>query len=111
LTQRFTEPGDRLQEVEFSHPGLPPGKVLVQAPEVNRRQNHISQVDPNHTLLPIALDCLKDKGAERPSAHQICQRVGNLKIMPKYKQIARNVQDKGEVIQLQGVCLEEIIAS
>ena len=69
LTQRFPEPGDRLQEVEFSHPGLLPGKVLVQALEVNRRQNHISQIDPNHTLLPIALDSLKDKDAERPSAH------------------------------------------
>jgi serine/threonine protein kinase len=58
LTRQFPKPGDRLQEEELNHPGLPPGKLLVQAPEVNRRNNHISQVDPNHSLLPIALDCL-----------------------------------------------------
>jgi serine/threonine protein kinase len=67
LTREFPKPGDRLQEVELNHPGLPPGKLLVQALEVNRRQNHISQVDPNHSLLPIALDCLKDKDSERQS--------------------------------------------
>ena len=98
LTRQFPKPGDRLQEVEFSHPGLPPGKLLVQAPEINRRQNHISQVDPNHTLLPIALNCLKDKDSERPSAHQLCERVADLKGMPKYIDSARTVQEKDEVI-------------
>ena len=43
--------------------------------EVDRRQNHISQVDPNNPLLPIALDCLKDEDIERPSAQQLCERV------------------------------------
>ena len=33
LTWQFPKPGDRLQEIE---PGLPSGKILVQAPEVNR---------------------------------------------------------------------------
>jgi hypothetical protein len=77
LTQRCSPNlhGDRLQEVEFSHPGLPPGKVLARAS--TRSQNYISQVDPNHTLLPIALDYLKDKDAECPAAHQLYEGVAS----------------------------------
>ena len=77
LTRQFPKPGDRLQEVEFNHPGLPRGRVCVHLPEIDRRQNHISQIDPNHSLLPITLDCVKDEGSERPSAHQLCERVGD----------------------------------
>ena len=104
LTRQFPNPGDRLKEVEFSHPGLPPGKVLVQAPEINRRQNHISQVPPSHTLLPIALDCLKDKDSKRPSAHHLCERVADLKGMPKY---IDSLRENDEVIQSQAICMEE----
>ena len=99
LTRQFPKPGDRLQEVEFNHPGLPRGRVCVRIPEIDRRQNHISQADPNHSLLPIALDCLKDEGSERPSAHQLCERVADLKGIPKYKDSASAVQDKDEEIR------------
>ena len=108
MTRLFPKPGDRLQEVEFSHPGLPPGKILVQAPEINRRQNHISQVNPDNPLLLIALDCLKDRDIERPSAHQLCERVADLKEMPKYTDSARSAQDKDEIIQSQAIHIEEI---
>ena len=108
LTRQFPKPGHRLQEIDFNHPGLPPGKILVQAPEVNRRQNHISQVDPNHSLLPIALNCLKDKDSERPSAHQLCERVADLKGMPKYRDSARAVEDsRDEIIRSQATSMEE----
>ena len=111
LTRQFPKPGDRLQEVEFSHPGLPPGKVLVQTPEVSRRQNQISQIDPNHSLMPIALDCLRDKDSKRPTAHQLCERVADLKGMPKYRYSARAVQDKDEVIQSQAIHIDCTISS
>ena len=89
LTRQFPKPGGRLQEIELNLPGLPPGKILVQAPEVNRRRNHINQVDSNHSLLLVALNCLKDKDSERPSAHQLCERVADLKGTPKYRDSAR----------------------
>ena len=81
LTRQFPNPGDRLQRVELNHPGLPMRSVLVEVSEIDRRQNHISQITPNHPLQPIALDCLKD---ERPSAHQLCERIAALKGMPNY---------------------------
>ena len=75
LTRLFPKPGDRMQEVEFQHPGLPPGKVLIQTPEINRRRDHIDKVDPHHPLLPVVLDCLKDDDSQRPSAEQLCERI------------------------------------
>ena len=83
-TRQFPKPGNRRQIVEIRHPGLPQGTLEVRLAEVNRRQNHITQVDPNHPLLPIALDCLKDKDSERPSAQQLCERVAGLKERSEY---------------------------
>ena len=96
LTRLFPKPGDRMQEVELSHPGLGAGRLLMQIPEVSRRQSHISQVDPDHLLLPIIFDCIKDKDNERPSAHQLCERVADLKRKENY---IKNARDKEEVIQ------------
>ena len=97
----------QLQRIELNHPGLRTGSVLVEVPEVDCWQNHIGQIPPNHSLLPIALDCLKDKDSERPSVHQLCERVADLKGMPNYIESARTAQDKDEVIRLQAVCMEE----
>ena len=107
LTRLFPKPGDRMKEVGFNHPGFPSGRVMVCMPEVNRRQNHISKVDPDHPLLPVILDCLKDIDNERPSAHQLCERVADLKRMEKYIDSARTVQDKDEVIQSLASRVEE----
>ena len=107
LTRQFPNPGDRLQEVEFNHPGLPRGTVCIRIPEIDRRQSDISQIESNHSLLPIALDCLKDKENERPSAHQLCERVAILKGTPKYIASNSTLQDTVKIVQSQAVCLAE----
>ena len=56
------------------------GSTTVRVvPEIERRHNHISQIDQSHRLLPIALDCLHDVEAQRPSAHILCERLELLK--------------------------------
>ena len=107
LTRLFPKPGDRMQKLELNHPGLPVGTVYVHVPEMNRRQDHVSQVDPDQPLLPVILDCLKDRDNERPSAHQLCERIVDLKRMEKYINSARTVQDKDEVIQSLASRVEE----
>ena len=57
----------------------------MSVPEIERQQNHISGVDPNHLLLPIVLDCLKEADGERPSAQQLCEKITSLKKIAKYK--------------------------
>ena len=96
LTRLFPKPGDRMQKLELSHPGLGAGRLLMQIPEVSRRQSHISQVDPDHPLLPVIFDCLEDKDTERPSAHQLCERVADLKRKENY---VKNARHKDEIIQ------------
>ena len=98
-TRQFPKPGNRRQRVEINHPGLPQGTVEVRLAEVNRRQNHISQIDPNHPLLPIALDCLKDEDSERPSAQQLCERVASLKERPEYSDSVAAAQQERQQLR------------
>ena len=98
-----------MQRVEVNHPGLPRGTLMVCIPEVDRRQNHISQVDPNHALLPISLDCLKDIDEERPSAQQICERVAALKGQAQYSESAKaEERDVEEIISAKDREIEQV---
>ena len=101
LTRQFPKPGNRRQKVEVNHPGLPRGVLEMRLAEVDRRQNHISQVDPNHPLLPIALDCLKDEDSERPSAQQLCERVASLKERPEYSESVAAAQLENQPLRQQ----------
>ena len=104
LTQEFPKPGDR--QVTINDPYYP-RPIKMSVPEIERRQNHISRIDPNHPLLPNALDCLKDADGERPSAQQLCERITALKETVKYKNAHERVRDsrgkEGEYEQLQHV--------
>ena len=96
LTKCFPEPGDRLKPIQIDHPQFPGGTVYVRVPEIERRQNHISLVDPNHPLLPIALHCLKDSDVERPSAQELCHRIAALKETPQFAESVRRAQERPE---------------
>ena len=96
LTRCFPEPGDRQKTIQTDHPQYSGGIVEVRVSEIERRQNHISQVDPNHPLLPIALHCLKDSDVERPSAQQLCHRVAALKETPQFTQSVTRAQERPE---------------
>ena len=83
LTRKFPNPGDRRRIVPSDHPGLPNGILELRVPEIDCRQNQIDKVDPNHPLLAVTLDCLKDGYVERPSAQLLCERVAALKETPE----------------------------
>ena len=91
LTREFPEPGDRQKRIQINQPGLP---LIVEVPisEIERRQDHIGEIDPNHSLLQVALDCLKDEDAQRPSAQQLCERVAALKEDPQRSESVRMVE-------------------
>jgi hypothetical protein len=97
LTRQFPKPGDR--QVTLNDPRYPQGAVKLCVPEIERRQNHISTIDPNHPLKRIALDCLKDRDAERPSAQQLCERVVALKEDPQYSESVRVVEARSTAEQ------------
>ena len=98
VTRRFPNPGNRRKEIQINQPGLP--KVVeVPVSEIERRQNHIDEIDPNHPLLPVALDCLKDTDFERPTAHHLCERIASLKKDPQYSESVRLVEARSSAEQ------------
>ena len=90
MTRQFPDPGDRVTEVEDSR--YPTGTIEVPVPETQRRQSHIDLIDPAHPLLPVALNCLKDKDRERPSCHELCGHMTTLKASPKYTESVQQSQ-------------------
>ena len=94
LTRKFPKPGDRFNTVPINDPRFPSGRVEVRVPEIERRNNHISEINTAHPLLPIALDCLKNREGERPSTGELCQRLAALKDTPEYTESERAVEDR-----------------
>lgn len=87
LTRLFPSPTSRKKKVKIDHPGLPEGVVVdVPVPELDRRQNHIKKVQPNHPLLPIGIKCLSSKSIDRPSSEQLCESILALKDGQKYRE-------------------------
>ena len=97
ITRKFPNPSDATRKERF--PRSPTGWVNIPVTEAERRQNHLSLIPHTHPILPIAMDCLKDKEAERPSAQQICHRLSALKEAPQYGQSleARGGERDGDV--------------
>ncbi len=72
-TRKFPQPGDANKYIEDRK--YPTGRVLVQFPETERRKRDIDLMDPDHPLLPTALQCLMDRDTDRPSADEMCERL------------------------------------
>ena len=83
IIRQFPDPSVRFRTIDISDPRIPSGTVDVPVPEVERRRSHIDLVDPAQPLLPVALDCLKDRDRERPSAQDLCNRLAALKDTPQ----------------------------
>ena len=99
LTRKFPKPGDRFNTVPINDPRFPSGRVEVRVPEIERRSNHISEINTAHPLLPIALDCLKNREGERPSTGELYQRLAALKDTPEYTESERAVEDRRKTQQ------------
>ena len=86
ITRQFPNPGDRHVQIHDTDPhNTHRQRTLVEVmPEIERRRNHISLIDPNHPLLPTALLCLQDHDFERPTAQELCEGMNVLKQGQQY---------------------------
>ena len=84
ITQQFPKPMDRFQTMELAHPIQPSRRyqARVLVPEHECRQSHISLIPEAHPLQPIALNCIQDSDAERPTAEQLCKTLEQFKLTP-----------------------------
>ena len=98
-TRLWPEPGPRTQLVPDSR--SPTGTMEMPVLEPERRKNHIDLIDPNHALLPIAMECLKYQERERPSSEELCQRLAGLKDSHHYRDNVRQHQDEIQAKDIQ----------
>ena len=97
ITRKFPDPGPRMKTVQVGEDSrFEDSEVHVKVSEVERRRSHIDLIDPAHPLLRIALDCLKDKEGQRPTAEQLCSRLAALKESPRYRDSLQPAQQAAE---------------
>ena len=81
LTRKFPNPSDRFctpRDLQCDE------EVRIVVPETQRRHAHLQLISDTHPLKPLALQCLKNKERERPSAQQLSERLSELKLAPQY---------------------------
>ena len=98
LTRQFPNPTDRFRLMyasEFDQ------EVRVLVPETERREAHLKLIPDTHSLKPLALQCLKNKENERPSALQLSERLSELKQSSQYTESMHQTQSSSDIQQLQ----------
>ena len=93
MTRQFPDPGPAMRVVEDSR--SPTGTTNMPVLDSERRKSHIDIIDPTHTLLPTALDCLSYSEKDRPSAEDLCRKLAAVKEAPRYQLqiLRRELQD------------------
>ena len=91
-TRLWPEPGPRTQLI--SDKRSPTGMIELPVLESERRKNHIDLIPPDHSFLPIIMDCIKYNERERPSSAQLCQRLADLKDSIMYRSSMKQEQDE-----------------
>ena len=85
ITRKWPNPGPRTFSVQLNDPRFQSRQALIVVPELERRKEHLDIISPTHPLLEVALDCLKDKESQRPTAEQLCSRLIALKESAAYR--------------------------
>ena len=108
-TRQFLKPTDPFENIQVPNPRNPGGIVEAKLPipELERRQAHMSLIEPTHPLLPIARHCLKDRDVERLSSQQLCQTLNALKRTPRYQESSQ--QDLHQILREKDEQLQNII--
>ena len=100
LTRKFPTPTNAKSFHEDSR--YPTGRVIVLVPEVDRRKAHIDLVEAGHPLLPQALQCLRDKDTERPSADKLCEGLALLMTEDRHRDsVEKEGNQPSEILRLQ----------
>ena len=72
ITQERPMPSPRMKSVPDQRN---PRGAYWPVPEVDRRKNHIDKIDAGHPLRDIALVCIADQSADRPTANDIGRHI------------------------------------
>ena len=109
LTRQFPNPTDRFHTVPVSSKEEDKEEddededeeVRRVVPETKRRETHLKLIPNTHFLKPLALQCLKKKERQRPSALQLSERLSELKQSSQYTESMHQTQSSSDIQQLQ----------
>jgi len=93
MTRQFPNPSDRFQIIDDPRYQ---DEIRRAVPETERRHNHLQLISDTHPLKPVALQCLKNKERERPSARELNSTFSELKGAPQYTQSMQQPQTSSE---------------
>ena len=93
FTREFPKPAPRYEEINSPDTRQ---RIRGVVSENVRRKNHINMVNPDHSLLPTVLECLKDEERERPSSQELCHRLTLLKSETQYLESREHNTSNGE---------------
>ena len=93
MTRQFPNPSDRFQVIDDPRYQ---DEIRRAVPEAERRHNHLRLISDTHPLKPVALQCLKNKERERPSARELNSTFSELKGAPQYTQSMQQAQTSSE---------------
>ena len=96
LTRQLPNPTDRFRTVhvpQFEEP------LKQDVPETERREAHLKLIPDTHSLKPVALQCLKKKEVQRPSALELSERLSELKQSSQYTEGLHQTQSSNSDIQ------------
>ena len=96
VTRLFPNPTDRFREDLRCEEDEDDEEVRVVVPETERREAHLKLIPDTHSLKPFALQCLKKKERQRPSALELSERLHELKQSSQYKESVYQAQSKSE---------------
>ena len=99
MTRQFPDAGPRFQVV--NDPRYPDGNFRIVVAETQRRSAHLKLIIGTHPLKAMALNCLKGKERERPSAQQLSNSLSELKGAPQYaasKQQSQTGEGNGQEV-------------
>ena len=99
ITRTFPAPTDA--EIVVEDASSPAGEIIVPILEIERRKKDIDKVPSDHSLLPIARHCIKNRDKERPTAAQLCRSLEQLKAARAYEdsKAAENQQSRASLQQ------------
>ena len=108
LTRQFPNPIDRFRTVrepndeeESEDDEGEEDEVRRIVPETERREAHLKLIPDTHSLKPLALQCLKKKERQRPSAVQLSERLSELKQSSQYRESMHQTPSSSDIQQLQ----------
>ena len=96
ITRVFPDPEPPFRPINDSK--YPTGVVQEQVPDVERRRGVIAQIDSDHPLRPVALDCINFNDKMRPSAQELRTHIAALKAFSHYTESLQKMPQSVNVV-------------